>query len=95
MDKQHIRIEKGMVTGYTIDLGNSPLLVIKAKKGYIMCGYLNIQTANMLGDIAGKVTGVRTIQDMLKQTIVEASEKAQQAGLRTAMNARTFLNELL
>lgn len=95
MNKKLIRLEKGTVEGYQIDLENAPLLLILAKKGFIMCGYLNIETANTLGDIAGKVTGVKTFQDMLEAKIVELSQKATQAGFREGMSARTFLNELL
>ncbi len=95
MKEELINLTKGMVTGYCIDLGNAPLLILQAKKGYVMCGYLNMQTANKLGDIAGKVTGVKTFQEMLNAKITEASEKAKQAGLTEGMQTRTFLDELL
>ncbi|MFH1775025.1 MAG: DUF1805 domain-containing protein [Methanobacteriota archaeon] len=32
--------------------------MIKAEKGFVMCGYLNISAANALGDAAVRVTGV-------------------------------------
>ena len=31
-----------------------PLLVIKAEKGFLMCGYLNVNAAETLGDTAAK-----------------------------------------
>jgi uncharacterized protein YunC (DUF1805 family) len=92
---QPIILEKGKVTGYYIDLGNAPLIVIQARKGYVMCGYLNIATANKLGDIAGKVTGVKTFEDVLNAPIGEVSENAKKAGLREGMRAQEFLNQLL
>jgi len=95
MKEELINLEKGIVTGYCIDLANAPLLIIQAKKGFVMCGYLNIQTANKLGDVAGKVTRVKTFQDMLEAKIVELSENAKKLGLTEGMQARTFLNTLL
>jgi uncharacterized protein YunC (DUF1805 family) len=95
MKRQTITLEKGKATGYCIDLGKAPLLIIQAKKGYVMCGYLNMNAANKLGDIAGKVTGVRTFDDMLNTAVVEISENAKLAGLKEGMNTKDFLNTLL
>ncbi len=90
-----INLEKGKVTGYSINLGHAPLILIQAQKGYVMCGYLNMAAANKFGDIAGKVTGVNTFDDVLRTAIVEVSENAKKAGLNEGRNAREFLNELL
>jgi uncharacterized protein YunC (DUF1805 family) len=95
MKTQTISLEKGEATGYCIDLGKAPLLIIQAKKGYIMCGYLSMNAANKIGDIAGKVTGVRTFDDMLNADMLEVSENAKLAGLKQGMNAKDFLNALL
>ena len=95
MKTQTISLEKGEATGYCVDLGKAPLLIILAKKGYVMCGYLNMNAANKLGDIAGKVTGVRTFDDMLNADVVEVSENAKLAGLKQGMNVKDFLNALL
>jgi uncharacterized protein YunC (DUF1805 family) len=95
MKTQTISLKKGEATGYCIDLGKAPLLIIQAMKGYVMCGYLNMNAANKIGDIAGKVTGVRTFDDMLNADVVEVSENAKLAGLNQGMNAKDFLNALL
>lgn len=95
MKEEIIKLGKGQLTGYYIDLGKAPLLILHAKKGYLMCGYLNMNTANKLGDIAGKVTGVKTFDDMLKATVIEVSENAKKEGLKEGMNAQDFLKTLL
>ena len=95
MMKKIILLEKGEVTGYSIDLGKAPLLLIQAKKGYVMCGYLNMNTANKLGDIAGRVTGVKTFDEMLNAEVVDVSENAERIGLKQGMNVKDFLNILL
>ena len=95
MEKEIIEIENGDVVGYQIDLVNAPLVLIRTRKGYIMCGYLNMDIANKLGDIAGKVTGVKTCNDALKATVIEISDKAKKKGLKVGITGRSFLNELL
>jgi uncharacterized protein YunC (DUF1805 family) len=94
MKTQTITLEKGKITGYWIDLGKAPLILLQAEKGYVMCGYLNMAVANKLGVIAGRVTGVKTFDDALRAPIVEASENAKKAGLHEGMNATEFLSYL-
>ena len=55
----------------------SPLLVIKAPKGVMGCGYLNIETFNRTGEAAVIVRGVNTHEDMLKAKVVAASAAAE------------------
>jgi len=97
MDKisTKIKLDKGEVTGFLIDLGAAPLILIKAKKGYVMCGYLNINAANKIGDIAGRVTGVKSFDDVLNSVIVEVSDNAKKIGLKEGMSARDFLNVIM
>ena len=90
-----IELDKGQVTGFLIELGAAPLIIIKAKKGYVMCGYLNINIANKLGEIAGRVTGVKSFDDVLNANIVELSENAKKIGLKEGMKARDFLNSIM
>jgi uncharacterized protein YunC (DUF1805 family) len=93
--RERIRLGTGQITGYRIDLGNAPLLLLQAKKGYVMCGYLNMSTANKLGDIAGRVIGVKTLQDVLNAKVIEVSENAKKEGLTEGMNVKEFLIKLL
>ena len=95
MKTKKIKLEKGQVVGYLIELGNAPLIIIQAKQGYVMCGYLNMDTANKLGDIAGKVTGFKSFNDVLNSTIIEVSDNAKKVGLFEGKNAKDFLNMLI
>jgi uncharacterized protein YunC (DUF1805 family) len=95
MRSQAISLEQGEATGYALDLENAPLLIIQVKHGYVMCGYLNMAAANKLGDTAGRVTGVKTFEDILNAKIVEVSDKARQQGLKEGMSGKDFLNALL
>ena len=95
MEKSIIELENGDAIGYYIDLHNAPLIIIKAKKGYITCGYLSMDAANKLGDIAGKVTGVNNFDDILNGTIIEVSVKARKKGFKPGLTGRQFLNKLI
>ena len=90
-----IRLKKGMVTGNLIELKNSKFIMINSINGYIMCGYLNMDTANKFGDIAGKVTGVNSIEKALDSKIIELSENAKKLGLKTGITGRKFFNSIL
>lgn len=95
MRSQVIPLQNGEATGYVLDLGNAPLLIIQVQNGYLMCGYLNMAAANKLGDVAGRVTGVKTFDDVLRATVAEVSDRARQQGLKEGMSGRDFLNALL
>jgi uncharacterized protein YunC (DUF1805 family) len=95
MKEEKIQLDKGHITGYHIDLGKAPLIILQAHKGYIMCGYLNMNTANKLGDIAGKVTGVKTFEDALHATVIEVSDQAKKEGFTEGLPASDFLKKLL
>ncbi len=95
MNRKKIKLEKGQIIGSIIELNNAPLIVLQAKKGYVMCGYLNMNTANKLGDIAGRVTGIKNFEEALDSTIVEVSENARKLGLQEGMKTQDFLNLLM
>ena len=72
----------------------SNLLVITGDKGYIMCGYLNINTAQKRNDVACIVTGVKTIEDILNSNIVALTAKAQELGISMNMPVKKALEIL-
>ena len=90
-----IRLKKGIVTGILIKLKNSNLIIVNSSNGYLMCGYLNMNAANKIGDIAAKVTGVDNIEDALNAKIIELSENAKNLGLKTGISGRNFLNSIM
>jgi len=74
------------------DKGN--LLIIKGAKGYVMCGYLNINTAQKMGDAACVVTGVKTVEDVLNAKIVALTSHAQKLGIEMGMAVTEVLIKL-
>jgi uncharacterized protein YunC (DUF1805 family) len=95
IQNSEIRIKKGIVNGSLIELQNKNLVVICSPKGYLMCGYLDMNIANKFGDIAAKVTGIDNFEDALDAEIIELSENAKKLGLKTGITGRKFLNSII
>ena len=88
---EQIALETGTALGLKFEMQNAPLLVIKADKGFVMCGYLDIDMADTLGDVAVRVRGVNTFEDVLDAQIVGATQAAIDIGIDIKMNARDAL----
>ena len=72
----------------------SPLLVIKAPKGVMGCGYLNIETFNRTGEAAVIVRGVNTHEDMLKVKVVAVSDAARALGIEPGVTGAEALAKM-
>lgn len=72
----------------------SPLLVIKAPKGVMGCGYLNIETFNRTGEAAVIVRGVNTHEDMLRAKVVAVSETARALGIEVGVTGAEALEKM-
>ncbi|MDR2437069.1 MAG: DUF1805 domain-containing protein [Endomicrobium sp.] len=59
----------------------SSLVFIKGNIGFIMCGYLSLETAEKMNNVAAIVRGVNTIADMLKRNVEISTINAQKIGI--------------
>ncbi len=91
---EQIALETGIALGLKFEMQNAPLLVIKADKGFVMCGYLDIDMANTLGDVAVRVRGVNTFEDVLDAQVVGITQAAADLGIDIKMNARDALERM-
>ncbi|MFH0884890.1 MAG: DUF1805 domain-containing protein [Candidatus Micrarchaeota archaeon] len=73
------------------DIGNLPLIVVKARKGYIACSYIDKETAEKVGDIAAFVSGVKCLEDLKKAKIRQATTWAEDLGIREGMSVKKAL----
>ena len=69
----------------------SPLLIIKAGKGVLGCGYLNVEAFNRQGEAGAIVRGVQTHDDMLTAKVVAVSEAARALGVEPGMTGEEAL----
>ena len=52
MKTVEIKIGEKTAMGIEIPLNNAVLVIAIGKKGFVMCGYLNIEAAEKMGDVA-------------------------------------------
>ncbi len=73
------------------EIGNLPLIVVKAKNGYVACSYIDKDTAEKVGDVAAFVSGVKNIDDLKKAKIRHATTWAEDLGIREGMSVKKAL----
>jgi uncharacterized protein YunC (DUF1805 family) len=68
-----------------------PLLLIKGSKGFLGCGYIDVETCNKTGEACAIVTGVKTHDEMLSAEIQAVSHEAEKLGVRLGMKGEEAL----
>lgn len=77
-----MKVNDKKVLGVKVDLPNSPpLLLIVGGKGFIMCGFLNVDVAERVGATAAMVAGVKDFSDVLNAKVKAVTSKAQALGV--------------
>ncbi len=76
-----LNVRGKQVEAFQLKLFSRNLIVIKGNKGYIMCGYLNMDTAEKLKEVAVRISGVNTISQALKANVEVCSKNAQKLGI--------------
>ena len=92
---EKIKINDKSVLGLKVELPNSPpLLLMVGEKGFVMCGYLNMEAAEKLQTAAAMVSGVKSFQDVLEAEIKTATSKAKELGVNPGMKGQEALKKL-
>lgn len=91
---EKIDMEGLELTGYTIPTPNASLLVIRAPKGLLGCGYIHAEVADKLGDAAAIVSGVKNYQDMLAASVKTVSQAAAELGITPGMTGLEALKKM-
>ncbi len=79
---------------FHMDMPSAPLLILRGKNGFIMCGYLNLEAAEKLGDFAVRVTGVKDLQTLLDAKVAGCTQKALSAGVEPGKKVSEILRFL-
>ncbi len=81
-----LRVDGKSFMGLRTDLPDSPpLLLIIGEKGFVMCGFLNVESAEKLGVTAAVVSGVKTFDDVLNGQVKAVTSKAKNLGIEVGM----------
>ena len=67
--------------------GHPNMLVLVCKKGYIMCGYLNLDTSNAVND-AACVIGGACFDDILNNPVKAVSNEGEKLGIKIGMTGK-------
>lgn len=92
----HTVVDEILENCHVIDdkVGNIPLIVVKAKFGYISSSYLDITIADRVGDIAAIVRNAKTMDELLKGKIDNVTTWAEDLGLRPGMSVKRAIKIL-
>jgi len=90
-----VKVDDKTCLGVRIELPDSPpLLVITAEKGFVMCGFLNMEAAERIGATAAMVSGVKTFEDVLNAQVKAATSKAKSLGVQEGMKGADALKHM-
>lgn len=88
-------IEGKPFTAVSVQLPKTNLLMVSNETGYIMCGALDVKLLNeKLQDrkiIAGRATGVRSIEDLLAAPLELVTVEAEKKGIFQGMTGKDAL----
>ena len=89
IEVDQVKIDEKTALGLKVDLPDSPPLVaIIGEKGFVMCGFLNVDATERLGVTAVMVSGVKTFADVLDAEVKAVTSKAKMKGIRKGMKGR-------
>ena len=90
-----IDLEGNLLEGYAVPTANTVILLIKAKRGFLGCGYFSLATAEKVGDAAVIVSGVSDFETMLAAKVKGFSSAAAALGVTEGMTGREALLKLM
>eukprot|EP00941_MAST-03F_sp_MAST-3F-sp1_P000218 g218.t1 len=95
VEKEHLSFNWNGFEKSRIEL-NLPLLVIKSirTKGVAACGYIDIETANKLGEVVAIFTGVSDFNSFLSAEVKKVSNAAAALGIKIGMKGFDALNRM-
>lgn len=76
-----IRVGGKYIEAVSIKLLSKNFILLRGRKGFVMCGYLDLRTAQKFGDIAIKIVGVSTIKESLETKVHSCSFAAKKLGI--------------
>jgi uncharacterized protein YunC (DUF1805 family) len=79
---EFVKIASKSYTYVKIEMMGAPLVLLKGEKGFVMCGYLNLEAAEKLNDIAVRVTGVKDLESLLNAKVVGVTTGGKGLGIK-------------
>ena len=90
-----IKIDGKKCLGVKVELPDSPpMILIIAEKGFVMCGFLNVEAAEKLNVAAAVVSGVKNFKDVLNAEVKAVTSKAKNMGVNIRMKGVEALKRM-
>ncbi|MCD6445392.1 DUF1805 domain-containing protein [Candidatus Bathyarchaeota archaeon] len=90
-----IKIDGKKCLGVKVELPDSPpMILIIAEKGFVMCGFLNVEAAEKLNVAAAVVSGVKNFKDVLNAEVKAVTSKAKNMGVNIKMKGVEALKRM-
>ena len=90
-----LKVDGKACLGVRVELPDSPpLLLIVAEKGFVMCGFLNVEAAERLGIATAMVSGVKAFDDVLDAQVKAVTSKAKSFGVEIGMKGTEALKHM-
>ncbi len=91
-----LKVDGRCFSGMRVDLPDcpAPLLLIIADKGFVMCGFLNVEAAEKLNAAAAVVSGVKSFEDVLNALVKAVTSKARSLGVEVGMKGDEALRRM-
>ena len=90
-----VQLDGNRLDAITFATQNTKILVIRATRGLLGCGYISVETAAKVGDALAVVSGVASYEDMLRAPVKAVSPAAEALGVRPGMSGRDALLKML
>ena len=94
-----IMLEDHPFLAITVELPKTTLIVVTSDIGYIMCGALDVALLNEKlkdrGIIAGRATGVKTIEQLLHAPLESVTYEAEARGIYPGMIGKDALLKMI
>jgi uncharacterized protein YunC (DUF1805 family) len=90
-ERKEIKVGDKAIEALVMTLLEKNLIVLRGSKGYVMCGYLNLEAAEKFNEVAIKITGVSSIEDALNTSVHSCSSAASKLGIRPGQPIKEVL----
>lgn len=90
-----VQLDGHALDAITLATPNTKILVIRAPRGILGCGYISLETAAKVGDALAVVSGVSNYEEMLAAPVKAVSPAAEALGIRPGMTGRDVLEKMI
>lgn len=93
-----LHIQSGTVLGVAIGKPEAPekpaIIVVIAKKGFVVCGNFDIDELDKRNTTAARVVGLTKIEDALERNVVSVTSGAKALGVNAGMTGNEALEKM-